>query len=182
MAASKLRKVGQDFKRAGTPFDRWVQGERSLPRVIDRRYGLLALKGVRYPEKQLPEGCNGSAQRTPLSRWCCSTTHILHSSLYRILLDVGLLAQLIVGRVFQSGLAPRSGTHKCLSHQFLDSGWLASIKVLSVINSPVPSVEKDLANETARPVREDCLCCSRWGSVQTEPAIDRVTIGGEPSK
>ena len=30
---------------AGTPPSRWVQGERSLPRVIERRYVLLALDG-----------------------------------------------------------------------------------------------------------------------------------------
>jgi hypothetical protein len=30
LTASNPRRVGQDFTRAGTPFDRWVQGERRL--------------------------------------------------------------------------------------------------------------------------------------------------------
>jgi len=38
-------------KGRDSPFDRWVQGERSLPRVVDRRYGLLALKWGQSPAR-----------------------------------------------------------------------------------------------------------------------------------
>lgn len=62
LTVSKPRRVGQDCTRAGTPFaldeivsmkwsgvlgagtpsSRWVQGERSLPRVMNRRNGSMA--------------------------------------------------------------------------------------------------------------------------------------------
>jgi len=51
------------FKGRDSPFDRWVQGERSLPRVMERRNVLMALDGFNAQEEPGPEGCNGSAQR-----------------------------------------------------------------------------------------------------------------------
>lgn len=74
MAASKLRKVGQDFKLAGTPFDRWGAGESEVSlRGIERRYVLLALDGVDTQKEAWPEECNGDAQRVPLPR--CGVLH-----------------------------------------------------------------------------------------------------------
>ena len=64
-----------------SPFDRWVQGERSLPRVMERRNVLMALHGFNALEEPRPEGCNGSAQRAPLPRSRCSTPHILRVGL-----------------------------------------------------------------------------------------------------
>ena len=64
-------------KGRDSPFDRWVQGERSLPRVMERRNVLMALDGFNTQEEPRPEGCNGSAQRAPLPRLRCSTPHIL---------------------------------------------------------------------------------------------------------
>jgi len=46
-------------------FGRWVQGERSLPRVINRRYDCMARQGSMPSKRQRPEGCNGRAQRLP---------------------------------------------------------------------------------------------------------------------
>ena len=79
LAASNRRTVGQDCTRARRPFDRWVQGERSLPRVIDRRYGLLALKRVRHPERAMAWGMQRGCAAAPLPRWFCTTKHILHT-------------------------------------------------------------------------------------------------------
>jgi len=53
------------------PLDRWVQGERSLPRVIDRRYGLLALKWVQRPERATAWGMQRGRAAVPLPRWYC---------------------------------------------------------------------------------------------------------------
>lgn len=68
-------------KGRDSPFDRWVQGERSLPRVMERRNVLMALDGFNAQEEPRPEGCNGSAQRAPLPRLRCSTPHILRVGL-----------------------------------------------------------------------------------------------------
>ncbi len=68
-------------KGRDSPFDRWVQGERSLPRVMERRHVLMALDGFNAQEEPRPEGCNGSAQRAPLPRLRCSTPHILRVGL-----------------------------------------------------------------------------------------------------
>jgi hypothetical protein len=68
-------------KGRDSPFDRWVQGERSLPRVMERRNVLMALDGFNAQEEPRPEGCNGSAQRAPLPRLRCSTPHILRDGL-----------------------------------------------------------------------------------------------------
>ena len=72
-----------------SPFDRWVQGERSLPRVMERRNVLMALDGVNTQEEPRPEGCNGSAQRAPLPRLRCSTPHILRVGLIDIIGKTG---------------------------------------------------------------------------------------------
>ena len=72
-----------------SPFDRWVQGERSLPRVMERRYVLMALDGFNALEEPRPEGCNGSAQRAPLPRLRCSTPHILRVGLTDIIGKTG---------------------------------------------------------------------------------------------
>mgnify|MGYP003672508452 FL=1 len=72
-----------------SPFDRWVQGERSLPRVMERRNVLMALDGVNTQEEPRPEGCNGSAQRAPLPRLRCSTPHILRVGLTDIIGKTG---------------------------------------------------------------------------------------------
>lgn len=76
-------------KGRDSPFDRWVQGERSLPRVMERRNVLMALDGVNTQEEPRPEGCNGSAQRAPLPRLRCSTPHILRVGLIDIIGKTG---------------------------------------------------------------------------------------------
>lgn len=78
-------------KGRDSPFDRWVQGERSLPRVMERRNVLMALDGFNTQEEPRPEGCNGSAQRAPLPRLRCSTPHILRSGLIDIIGKTGVL-------------------------------------------------------------------------------------------
>ena len=47
------------------PPSRWVQGERSLPRVIDRRYDLMALDGFNALKEPWAGGCNGGTQWPP---------------------------------------------------------------------------------------------------------------------
>jgi hypothetical protein len=53
---------------AGTSLGRWVQGERSLPRVVDRRYGLLALGWVQYPDRAMGRGDGTGARSGPPSQ------------------------------------------------------------------------------------------------------------------
>jgi hypothetical protein len=54
-----------------------VQGERSLPRVIDRRYGLLALERAQCPDRATAWGMQRGRAAAPLPRWFCTTKHIL---------------------------------------------------------------------------------------------------------
>lgn len=50
------------------PPSRWVQGERSLPRVFDRRYGLLVLKWAQRPERATAWGMQRGRAAVPLPR------------------------------------------------------------------------------------------------------------------
>ena len=59
------------------PPSRWVQGERSLPRVVDRRYDLLALERVQRPDRATAWGMQRGRAAAPLPRWFCTTKHIL---------------------------------------------------------------------------------------------------------
>ena len=59
------------------PPSRWVQGERSLPRVIERRYVLLALAWGRSPDRATAWGMQRGYAVGPLPRWFCTTKHIL---------------------------------------------------------------------------------------------------------
>lgn len=78
LAASNRRAVGLHEMVRG------AEGRNALPppprRVIDRRYGLLPREGFNALIEPSPRGCNGGAQRVPLPRWCCTTTHILRSA------------------------------------------------------------------------------------------------------
>ena len=62
-----------------------MQGERSLPRVVDRRYDLLALEWVQRPERATAWGMQRGRAASPLAKMCCSTTHILRALLSAIL-------------------------------------------------------------------------------------------------
>lgn len=83
-------------KGRDSPFDRWVQGERSLPRVMERRNVLMALDGFNTQEEPRPEGCNGSAQRAPLPRLRCSTPHILRAGLIDIIGKTGDFGAVVI--------------------------------------------------------------------------------------
>ncbi|CAM3617424.1 hypothetical protein THPR109532_19315 [Thalassospira profundimaris] len=83
-------------KGRDSPFDRWVQGERSLPRVMERRNVLMALDGFNAQEEPRPEGCNGSAQRAPLPRLRCSTPHILRVGLIDIIGKTGDFSVVVI--------------------------------------------------------------------------------------
>ena len=54
-----------------------MQGERSLPRVIDRRYDLLALERVQYPERAMAGGMQRERAAGSLAKIRCTTPHIL---------------------------------------------------------------------------------------------------------
>jgi len=61
-----------------------VSGELGgFPRVAMQRPDVaVARKTGSIPgTRHRPGGCNGDAQRVPLPRWCCSTTHILQCAL-----------------------------------------------------------------------------------------------------
>lgn len=113
LTASNPRRVGQDFTRAGTPFDRWVQGERRLPRVGFKgwRYtpwsmarcrwrgkspspasGETAIRfddenWVHYPDFVMTEGMQRGRAAGPLAKMCGTTTHILRSSITMIVVS-----------------------------------------------------------------------------------------------
>ena len=53
---------------AGTPLCRWVQGERSLPRVIDRRNGRMALERAGCPDGATGRGDATGARSGPPSQ------------------------------------------------------------------------------------------------------------------
>ena len=94
-------------KGRDSPFDRWVQGERSLPRVVDRRYDLMALDGFNAQKEPGPEGCNGSAQRAPLPRLRCSTPHILRVGLIDIIGKTGDFGVVVIeGKILTRLCAP----------------------------------------------------------------------------
>lgn len=57
-----------------------VQVERHFSKPCEWLIGdtiLWLWNGFNTLEEPRPGGCNGGAQRAPLPRWCCSTTHIL---------------------------------------------------------------------------------------------------------
>ena len=66
---------------AGTPLGRWAQGERSLPRVVDRRYDLWLWNGFNALEEPLAEGMQRGRAAGPLAKQRGSTTHSLRPTL-----------------------------------------------------------------------------------------------------
>ncbi len=82
MAASKLRKVGQDFKRAGTPFDRWGAGESEVStRGIKRRYVLVALDGVDTQEEACRRDATGTRSGSPCQDAVYYTAHLAYGAI-----------------------------------------------------------------------------------------------------
>ncbi|SHF29061.1 hypothetical protein SAMN02745223_02231 [Devosia limi DSM 17137] len=73
------------------PFDRWVQGERSLLRVLGRRYGPMARQGSMPKPCQWPGGCNGGAQRPPCQDCGYYPAHLANND-NGILSEPGLMA------------------------------------------------------------------------------------------
>ena len=67
-----------------TPFDPWFgaggEGRLQALRVVDRRYGLLALERAQCPKRATGWGMQRGRAAAPLPRWCYSTTHILRSA------------------------------------------------------------------------------------------------------
>lgn len=67
------------------PFDPWFgaggEGRLQVLRVVDRRYGLLALKWVQYPERANAGGMQRERAAGSLAKRCCTTTHILRFAL-----------------------------------------------------------------------------------------------------
>jgi hypothetical protein len=68
----EVSKPGEWVSRGGdTPLDRWVQGERSLPRVVDRRNGLLAHMRLDAEKCVMGRrGCNGEPAAGSPSQKC----------------------------------------------------------------------------------------------------------------
>ena len=66
-----------------------MQGERSLPRVVDRRYDLWLLNGFNAQEEPQAGGMQRGRGAGPLAKLFCTTKHSLRSDLTEPLVSRG---------------------------------------------------------------------------------------------